>query len=148
MTETTIYLYVKSFHIISIIAWCAAMLYLPRLYVYHVDLKPKSESSDVFKIMEKRLAKYIMNPAMLASWFFGLILIFYFNAVDFSSDIWFHIKLLLVILMSAYHGFLLGRLKKFKNDQNINTQRFYRILNEVPTILIVLVVILVVVRPF
>tara|TARA_B100000029_G_scaffold399421_1_gene398116 strand:+ start:373 stop:819 length:447 start_codon:yes stop_codon:yes gene_type:complete len=148
MTEITIYLYIKAFHIISVIAWCAAMLYLPRLYVYHVDLKPNSEASSVFKLMEKRLSRYIMTPAMLASWFFGLILIFYFNAINFSSDIWFHMKFLLVILMSAYHGFLLGKLKKFQNDQNTNTQNYYRVLNEVPTILIILIVILVVVKPF
>ena len=104
MDDGNLYLIVKSLHIISVIAWSAALLYLPRLFVYHSDLQAGSEASELLKVMEYRLGRYIMSPAMIASWVFGLLLIFYFNVIDFSQDFWFHSKFLLVVILSAYHG--------------------------------------------
>ena len=147
MTETTIYLYVKSFHIISIIAWCAAMLYLPRLYVYHVDLKPKSDPSDVFKIMEKRLAKYIMNPAMFGSLIFGILLTL--NLSDSSWDqVWLQAKILFVIGLLAIHMAMANWRRNFANNRNTRSKNFYRIANEIPTVLMIGIVIFVIIQPF
>jgi len=142
------YLYTKAFHIISVIAWLSAMLYLPRIFVYHAQVKPDSETSVIFKVMEYRLAYYIMTPAMIASWFFGLILIFYFDVINFSTDIWLHIKFLMVIILSAYHGIILKKLRLFANNKNINTPKYYKYLNEIPTIIMVVIIILVIVKPF
>jgi protoporphyrinogen IX oxidase len=138
--------YIKAFHIIAIIAWMAGLLYLPRLFVYHAGSKPGSEQSETFKIMEKRLLRFITTPAMLASWAFGLILAF--NVIDWRQAGWFHAKLLLVILLSAYSGILAKWTRDFAMDRNTRPARFYRIANEVPTILMILIVILAVVRPF
>ncbi|MFQ3360830.1 MAG: CopD family protein [Alphaproteobacteria bacterium] len=142
------YLYTKALHIISVISWLCAMLYLPRIFVYHTKVKPDSETSAIFKTMEYRLAYYIMTPAMIASWFFGLILIFYFNAINFSSDIWFHIKFLIVIILSACHGILLKKLRLFANNKNINSEKYYKYLNEIPTLIMVIIIFLVIVKPF
>ncbi|MDB4831171.1 protoporphyrinogen oxidase HemJ [Hyphomicrobiales bacterium] len=142
------YLYIKSFHIISVISWLSAMLYLPRIFVYHAKVKPDSETSEIFKTMEYRLAYYIMTPAMISSWFFGLILIFYFDVINFSSDVWFHIKFLMVIILSACHGILLKKLRLFNNNKNINSPKYFKYLNEIPTILMVIIVLLVIVKPF
>ena len=98
--------------------------------------------------MEYRLAYYIMTPAMIASWFFGLILIFYFDVISFSTDIWLHIKFLMVIILSAYHGIILKKLRLFANNKNINTPKYYKYLNEIPTIIMVVIIILVIVKPF
>jgi putative membrane protein len=141
-----LYPYVKAFHVISVISWMAGMLYLPRLFVYHVNAVPGSEMSETFKLMERRLFKAIINPAMIATWLFGLILVYY--AIDFSRDFWFHAKLLLVILLSGFHGALSKWRKDFEADRNTRSERFYRIANEVPTVIMVLVVLLVIVRPF
>jgi putative membrane protein len=141
-----LYPYVKAFHVISVISWMAGMLYLPRLFVYHVNAAPGSEMSETFKLMERRLFKAIINPAMIATWLFGLILVYY--AIDFSRDFWFHAKLLLVILLSGFHGALSKWRKDFEADRNTRSERFYRIANEVPTVIMVLVVLLVIVRPF
>ncbi len=141
------YLYTKALHIISVIAWLCAMLYLPRIFVYHAKVRPDSETSVIFKTMEYRLAYYIMTPAMIASWFFGLILIFYFNAIIFSSDIWFHIKFLMVIILSAYHGILLKKLRLLANNKNTNSVKYYKYLNEIPTIIMVIIIFLVIVKP-
>ncbi|MEG6508076.1 protoporphyrinogen oxidase HemJ [Methyloligella sp. 2.7D] len=138
--------YIKAFHIIAIIAWMAGLLYLPRLFVYHAESKPGSEQSETFKVMEKRLYRYIITPAMLASWLFGLLLIHYL--IDWSSDFWFHAKLLLVIVLSGYTGILAKWMKGFARDANTHSAKFYRIANEVPTVLMILIVILVEVRPF
>lgn len=143
-----LYLYVKAFHIISVIAWMAGMLYLPRLYVYHTQATPGSELSETFKVMERRLLRAIINPAMIATWTLGLILVFWYGAIDWSSDFWFHAKLLLVILLSGFHGALSRWRKDFEADRNTRSQRFYRIANEVPTVIMIIVVLLVVVRPF
>jgi putative membrane protein len=139
--------YIKAFHIIAIIAWMAGLLYLPRLFVYHAQSKTGSEQSETFKVMERRLLRYITTPAMLASWVLGLALAFS-GVIDWSKDGWFHAKLFLVLLLSAYHGLLAKWTKDFALDRNTHSARFYRIANEVPTLLMILIVILVVVRPF
>jgi putative membrane protein len=139
-------LYIKAFHIIAVIAWMAGLLYLPRLFVYHAARKPGSEQSETFKIMEKRLLRFIIDPAMGAAWLFGLILAF--NVIDWRQDGWFHVKLLLVILLSAYSGILAKWTREFAADRNTRAPRFYRIANEVPTVLMIAIVILAVVRPF
>ena len=140
-------LYIKAFHIIAIIAWMAGLLYLPRLFVYHAQSKPGSEQSETFKLMERRLLRYITTPAMIASWAFGLVLAFS-GAIDWSRDGWFHLKLALVLALSAYHGLLAKWTKDFALDRNRHPARFYRIANEVPTLLMIFIVILAVVRPF
>ncbi len=139
--------YIKAFHIIAIIAWMAGLLYLPRLFVYHAQSKVGSEQSETFKVMERRLLRYITTPAMLASWALGLALAFS-GVIDWSKDGWFHAKLFLVLLLSAYHGMLAKWTKDFALDRNTGSARFYRIANEVPTLLMIAIVILVVVRPF
>ena len=145
--ESNSYLIVKALHIIAVIAWSAALLYLPRLFVYHSDLKVGSEASELLKIMEYRLARYIMTPAMLATWFLALLLIFYYGVIDFKTDFWFHWKLLFVIILSGYHGFLIGNMKKFQDDKNQKTQKYFRVINEVPTLLIIVIIFLVILRP-
>jgi putative membrane protein len=140
-------LYIKAFHVIAIIAWMAGLLYLPRLFVYHAQSKVGSEQSETFKVMERRLLRLITTPAMLASWVLGLALAFS-GAIDWSSDGWFHAKLVLVLMLSAYHGCLAMWTKDFALDRNTRSARFYRIANEIPTILMIFIVILVVVRPF
>jgi putative membrane protein len=139
--------YIKAFHIIAVIAWIAGLLYLPRLFVYHAMSKTGSEQSETFKVMERRLLRYITTPAMLAAWIFGLILAFS-PLIDWSKDGWFHAKLVLVVVLSGFSGLLAKWTKDFAADRNTHTPRFYRIVNEVPTVLMILIVILVVVRPF
>jgi putative membrane protein len=139
--------YIKAFHIIAIIAWMAGLLYLPRLLVYHAASKKGSEQSETFKVMERRLLRLITTPAMLVSWAFGLILAFS-GVIDWSRDGWFHAKLVLVVLLSAYHGCLAMWTQDFALDRNTRSPRFYRIANEIPTLLMIGIVILVVVRPF
>jgi putative membrane protein len=139
--------YIKAFHVIAIIAWMAGLLYLPRLFVYHAASKKDSEQSETFKLMERRLLRYITTPAMLASWVLGLILAFS-GAIDWSRDGWFHAKLILVIALSAYSGLLAMWTKDFALDRNTRSARFYRIANEIPTLLMIGIVILVIVRPF
>jgi putative membrane protein len=140
-------LYIKAFHIIAIIAWMAGLLYLPRLFVYHAQAKPGSQQSETFKVMERRLLRYITTPAMLASWALGLWLAFS-GAIDWSHDGWFHLKLALVIALSAFHGLLAMWTRDFALDRNRRPARFYRVANEIPTLLMIAIVILAVVRPF
>jgi len=140
------YLLFKSLHLIAVISWMAGLLYLPRIFVYHVENINDQNSMNIFKTMEKKLYFYIMMPAMILSWIFGLLLI---HNLGFSvfSEIWMQIKIILVIFLTSYH-FYLGRcLIDFKNDQNTKTSRFYRIINEVPTILLILIVFIVVFKP-
>jgi len=140
-----LYLWIKALHVIAIIAWMAGMLYLPRLFVYHCDTRKGSPQSETFKVMERRLLKAIMNPAMIATWIFGLWL-----AIEgswFRSG-WLHGKLALVIAMSGVHGFYARWVKDFAADRNVRPARFYRIWNEVPTVLLIGIVILVIVKPF
>jgi putative membrane protein len=140
-----LYASVKALHIISVIAWMAGMLYLPRLFVYHAEAPTGSPQSETFKVMERRLLKAIMTPAMIATWIFGLWL-----AVEggwFRSG-WLHGKLALVITLSGLHGYLAATIRRFANDANTRNPRFYRVLNEVPTVIMIGIVILVVVKPF
>jgi putative membrane protein len=140
-----IYLWIKSFHVIAVIAWMAGMLYLPRLFVYHCESQTGSIQSETFKIMERRLLKAIINPAMIVTWVLGLYLAW--DGGWFASG-WLHAKLLLVILMSGVHGFLSKSVKVFAADKNVRPAKFYRMINEVPTVLMILIVILVIVKPF
>jgi putative membrane protein len=141
------YLWIKAFHVISMIAWMAGLFYLPRLYVYHCDLPIGSVESERFKLMEYRLFKQIMNPAMIATWTFGLLLVLTPGVLNWASG-WWHTKLFCVILMTAFH-MALGRWRKdFMRDANSRRGRFYRIANELPTVLMVIIVIMVIVKPF
>ena len=139
--------YIKAFHIIAVIAWMAGLLYLPRLFVYHASSKVGSEQSETFKVMEWRLLRFITTPAMLATWIFGLILAFS-PLVNWSQDGWLHAKLVLVVILTGFSGLLAKWTKDFAADRNTRSPRFYRIANEVPTVLMIIIVILVVVRPF
>jgi putative membrane protein len=140
------YSYIKAFHIIAMVAWMAGLFYLPRLYVYHADAAPGSEASETFKVMEARLLRVIMNPAMIATWVLGLTLMFGF--IDWRSAGWLHAKLLFVVLMSGFHGALSKWRKDFAADANSRSARFYRVANEVPTLLLIIIVILAVAKPF
>jgi putative membrane protein len=134
-----------AFHIIAVIAWMAGMLYLPRLFVYHTETAPGSESSERFKVMERRLLKGIMNPAMIAVWILGPLLAWLTHAYD---EHWLQIKFVLVLIMSGMHGLYVRCWRDFANDRNTHTAKFYKIINEVPAVLMVLIVILVKVQPF
>lgn len=138
-------LWIKAFHVIAVIAWMAGMLYLPRLFVYHSTAKPGSEQSETFKIMERRLLKIVINPAMIAAWILGGALAYLQNQY---LEPWFLAKLVLVILMSAFHGFLVRWQKDFAADSNTRSQGFYRLVNEVPAVLMVGIVLLVILKPF
>ena len=140
-----IYAWVKAFHIIAVIAWMAGMLYLPRLFVYHCAAEKGSVQSETFKVMERRLLEMIMTPAMIAVWLTGLWMAY---ETGFFHAPWLHAKLTLVLVMSALHGYFAGLVKTFAADRNVRSARFYRILNEVPPALMVLIVALVVVKPF
>ena len=140
------YEWVKALHIISVIAWMAGILYLPRLYVYHANVEAGSEVSETFKVMERRLLKAIMTPAMIASFVFGIWMLVLIP--DLMSEAWMHAKLACVFVMAGIHGYLAAIRKRFEADQNTKSHVFYRVLNEVPTVLMVVVVILVIVEPF
>ncbi|MEJ2118934.1 MAG: protoporphyrinogen oxidase HemJ [Alphaproteobacteria bacterium] len=148
MTWYDWYPYFKAIHIMAVLAWMAGLFYLPRLFVYHVKAKPGSELSETFKIMEGKLLRVIMCPAMTVSWLFGLAIVFSFNVVDLYNDIWMQLKLVLVSLMTVYHFYLSKWRNDFAKDGNIHTERFYRIINEVPTLLMIGIVLLVIIRPF
>jgi len=141
------YPWIKALHIISLIAWMAGMFYLPRLYVYHCDLRVGSAESERFKVMERRLLKQIVNPAMIATWTFGILLVLTPGVIDWSWG-WWHVKLAAVIAMSALHGEFARWRRDFLHDRNRRPARFYRIANEIPTVLVMLIVIMVIVRPF
>src|SRR5215213_10837331 len=134
-----LYLWLKAFHVIAVIAWMAGMLYLPRLFVYHCQAESGSRQSETFKLMERRLLKAIINPAMAVTWVAGLYLAW---AGHFFTAGWFQAKLLLVLLLSAVHGFFSRCVKDFAADRNRRSQKFYRIVNEVPTGLLIGIVIL------
>lgn len=145
-TET--FLWLKALHIIAVISWLAGMLYLPRLFVYHTQVKPGSEASELFKVMERKLMRNIINPAMVATWVFGLWLAVKINAFDASNGSWLHAKLGLVLLLQIAHAMMSRYRKAFARDQNIKSERFFRIFNEVPAVLMVVIVLLVVLKPF
>ena len=139
------YVWIKALHVIAVISWMAGMLYLPRLFVYHCEAQPGSKQSETFKVMERRLLKAIINPAMIAAWLLGLGLAW--QAGWFAAH-WLQAKLVLVLLLSGVHGLLARWVRDFAADANRNSQKFYRIINEVPAILMVAIVILAVVKPF
>jgi putative membrane protein len=138
--------WVKALHVIAVIAWMAGMLYLPRLFVYHSVAEIGSDKSETFKIMERRLLRGIINPAMIASYVFGLWMVFG-GWVDMGAG-WLHLKLAMVLLLTACHGMLAKYTRLFAQDKNTKPQKFFRILNEVPTVLMIIIVVAVVVKPF
>ena len=140
------YLLFKSLHLIAIISWMAGLLYLPRIFVYHVENLKDLNSSSIFKTMERKLFFYIMTPAMILSWIFGLILISIIG-FDIFFTLWIKLKLLFVVLLTLYHFYLSKLLADFNLDQNIKSSRFFRIINEVPTILLILIVFVVIFKP-
>ena len=143
------YLLFKSIHLIAVISWMAGLLYLPRIFVYHSEAFANNKSEyliSTFKIMERKLFIYIMNPAMIASWIFGILLI-HIIGVDSLSSFWLQLKLLFIIILTIYHFYLFHCLKKFADDKNSNTSKFYRIINEIPTILLIAIIFVVVFKP-
>lgn len=139
------YDWVKALHIIAVIAWMAGMLYLPRLFVYHCDAPAGSDKSETFKVMERRLLRGIINPAMIATWVFGLWLV---TVSGSYRDGWFQAKFILVLVLAGLHGFFVRAVADFAADRNTRSQKFYRVINEAPTLVMILIVILVVVKPF
>ena len=140
------YLLFKSLHLISVISWMAGLLYLPRLFVYHSETKNNDEKKETFKLMEKRLYFYIMNPAMFSSWLFGILLIHSIGAENFTY-LWLQLKLAMVLLLTIYHFFLLYCLKDFDQSRSKYSPKFYRIINEVPTLLLIGIIFVVVFKP-
>ena len=139
------YLWIKSLHVVSIIAWMAGLLYLPRLFVYHCAAERGSVQSETFKVMERRLLRAIMTPAMILAWLTGLTLAW---QAGFFMAGWFHLKLSMLLILSASHGYMARCVRVFAADQNQTSHRFYRVINEVPTLLMLVIVIAVVVKPF
>ena len=143
------YLLFKSIHLIAVISWMAGLLYLPRIFVYHSEATQNNKSEDMistFKIMERRLFVYIMNPAMIVSWIFGLLLIHTIGMDNFSF-LWLQLKLFFVIILTIYHFFLFSCLRKFAGNSNFYSPKFYRIINEIPTVLLIGIVLVVVFKP-
>ncbi len=141
------YLWIKALHIIAVIAWMAAMLYLPRLFVYHADAKPGSELSETLKIMERRLLRVIMTPSMIATLALGIVLLFHFGPAAWAAPWWWG-KLACLFGLFALHGLMARYRREFADDRNHRSAKYYRFFNEVPTVLMILVVVFVVVKPF
>ena len=141
-----LYLTLKALHLISVISWMAGLLYLPRIFVYHSEVVDNEGQKETFKIMERKLFNYIMMPAMILTWFFGLVLISNLG-FEVLSTVWVKLKLFLVILLTGYHFYLAKLLQDFNHDQNSKTSKFFRIINEVPTILLIFIVFIVVFKP-
>jgi len=144
MGEIEIYDIIKILHIISVISWMAGLLYLPRIFVYHCRVKNNSPTDIIFQEMEFKLLRYIMNPAMIASFIFGFYLAI---QIGFEGSYWLHLKILLVLILASFHGFLASCRKKFANHKNKYSAKFYRIINEVPTLILIAVVCLVILKP-
>jgi len=143
------YLLFKSIHLIAVISWMAGLLYLPRIFVYHSEAVQNNKSEDLmetFKVMERRLLVYIMNPAMIISWIFGILLIHTIGLDNFGS-LWIQLKLVFVIILTIYHFFLFQCLRKFSENNNSHTPKFYRIINEIPTVLLIGIILIVVFKP-
>lgn len=143
--QNGLYAWIKALHIISVISWMAGLLYLPRLFIYHTSAEPGSVQSETFKVMERRLLQLIMTPAMMYTWVFGLYLSW--SVYGFHGG-WLHTKILLVIAMSALHAIFSRGLRQFANDKNTHTARYWRLMNEAPTLIMIIVIVLVVVKPF
>ena len=143
------YLLFKSIHLIAVISWMAGLLYLPRIFVYHSEAVQKNRSEDLvetFKVMERRLLVYIMNPAMIVSWIFGVLLI-HTIGLDNLGSVWIQLKLAFVIILTIYHFFLFQCLRKFAENNNTYSPKFYRIINEIPTVLLISIILVVVFKP-
>ena len=143
------YLLLKSIHLIAVISWMAGLLYLPRIFVYHSDAVKNKKSEDLmstFKVMERRLFVYIMNPAMILSWIFGILLI-YTIGIDNIGFLWLQLKLFLVVVLTIYHLFLFQCLRNFAENKNAHSAKFYRIINEIPTLLLIAIILVVVFKP-
>jgi putative membrane protein len=140
------YLLFKSLHLIALVSWMAGLLYLPRIFVYHVENKEKKEATNIFEVMERKLFYYIMRPAMIFTWIFGLVLI-YLNGIEIFSQLWMQIKIVLVILLSAYNSYLGKCIVSLKDNSNSRSSKFYRIINEVPTVMLIFIVFLVIFKP-
>ena len=143
------YLLFKSIHLIAVISWMAGLLYLPRIFVYHSDAVKNNKSKDListFKIMERRLFIYIMNPAMIVSWIFGALLIHTVD-IDNLNSLWLQLKLFFVVILTIYHFFLFKCLKKFAENNNSFSPKFYRIINEIPTVLLISIILVIVFKP-
>ena len=143
------YFLFKSIHLIAVISWMAGLLYLPRIFVYHSEATKNNKSEDLietFKVMERRLLVYIMNPAMIVSWIFGVLLI-HTNSMDNFGSIWLQLKLLFVVILTLYHFFLFQCLRKFAENNNSFSPKFYRIINEIPTVLLIAIVFIIVFKP-
>ena len=140
------YLLFKSLHLISVISWMAGLLYLPRIFVYHVENFEKKETIKIFETMERKLYNYIMRPAMILSWLFGVILI-YLNGLESLASLWLQIKLILVFILTIYHEYLGKCLRNLRDGSDNKSSKFYRIINEIPTILLILTVFVVIFKP-
>ena len=143
------YLLFKSIHLIAVISWMAGLLYLPRIFVYHSEAVQNNKSEDLketFKVMERRLLVYIMNPAMIISWIFGVLLIHTIGMDNFGS-LWLQLKLVFVIILTMYHFFLFQCLRKFAENDNSFSPKFYRFINEIPTVLLIAIILIVVFKP-
>ena len=140
------YLLFKSLHLIAVVSWMAGLLYLPRIFVYHVENKEKKEATNIFEVMEKKLFFYIMLPAMIFTWIFGLILV-YLNGIEIFFQLWMQIKIVLVILLSAYNDYLGKCIVSLKNNSNTKSSKFFRIINEIPTVMLIFIVFLVIFKP-
>lgn len=145
LVPESLYPWVKAAHVVAVIAWMAGMLYLPRLFVYHAEAAAGSEKSETFKVMERRLLRAIINPAMVATWVFGLWLAW--RGFGFAGG-WLHAKIAAVLALSAVHGYLSAAVRRFAEDRNAKPARHWRVVNEIPTLLMVAIVVLVVVKPF
>ena len=141
-----LYLLFKSLHLIAVISWMAGLLYLPRIFVYHVENFEKKETTEVFEIMEKRLYNYIMRPAMLLSWLLGIILVLIIGIESFSF-LWLQIKFALVVLLTIYHEYLGKCIRLLKSGENEKSSKFYRIINEIPTVLLIFIVFIIIFKP-
>ena len=140
------YLLFKSLHLIAVISWMAGLLYLPRIFVYHAETLNNEDKNNTFKIMEKRLFFYIMNPSMIFSWIFGLLLL-HSIGLEFLTEFWLVTKLILVISLTFYHFFLFSCLKRFSQNNNKHSSKFFRFINEVPTVLLIAIIFIVVFKP-
>ena len=141
-----LYLLFKSLHLIAVVSWMAGLLYLPRIFVYHVEHNEKKEATDIFEVMEKRLFFYIMRPAMIFTWVFGLVLI-YLNGLEVFSQLWFQVKIVLMILLSAYNDYLGRCLAALKNSTNTRSAKFFRIIIEIPTVILIIVIFSAIFKP-
>ena len=140
------YLLFKSLHLIAVISWMAGLLYLPRIFVYHVENFEKDQATEIFEIMERKLYNYIMRPAMILSWLFGIILI-WINGIETFGYLWLQIKIFLVVILTIYHEYLGKCMRSLKSKENTKTSKFFRIINEIPTVLLILIVFIVIFKP-